>query len=80
MEALLTTKDLTKRWNCSIDTVYRHIKKGLKVIYLGTKDYRYDIKDVVEYENHLKAKSYECISVNLSLDGKLLKDRCLEKI
>lgn len=80
MEQLLTTKDLTKRWNCSIDTVYKHIKKGLKVIYLGTKDYRYDLKDVISYENHLKDRSYEHINVNLSLEGKLLKDRCLEKI
>lgn len=55
MEKLLTTNDLAKRWQCSVETVLRHTKKGLKVISLGSKDYRYSIQDILEYEEYLKS-------------------------
>lgn len=54
MEKLLTTNDLATRWQCSVETVLKHTKKGLKVISLGSKDYRYSIQDILEYEEQLK--------------------------
>lgn len=55
MERLLKTQDLCERWQCSTDTVLGHIPKGLKVIPLGSKEYRYALNDVIEYEEHLKS-------------------------
>lgn len=54
MEKLLTTHDLSLRWQCSDETVLNHIPKGLKAIPLGSKDYRYSMNDILNYEEHLK--------------------------
>lgn len=55
MEKLLTTKDLCERWQCGNDLVLKHSKNGLKTIALSSKDYRYDLQDVIEFEKTLKS-------------------------
>lgn len=54
MEKLLKTEEVAQRWQCSKDYVLNQIPKGLEVIRLGQKDFRFDIKDVMNYEMYLK--------------------------
>ncbi len=54
-EKLLTTKEVAEYFQVSSDTVLVIlIKKGLKYIPVGAKDYRYNKKDVLEFEEMIK--------------------------
>lgn len=80
MEILLTTKDLCKRWQCSTDYVYDAAKKGLEVIPLGAKDFRFSIDDVIDYENSLKEKNRAYLTLNSNIKTLLNKKKCNFKI
>lgn len=54
-EKLLKTEDVAERWGCTSEHVLSHIERGLQVIPLSSKDYRYSLQDVIEYENYLKS-------------------------
>ncbi len=52
---LMTTKEVASYFGVSSDTVLNKlIKNGLKYIKIGSKDYRYNIKDVMEFEESIK--------------------------
>lgn len=52
---LMTTKEVASYFGISPETVLnRLIKNGLKYIEIGAKDYRYNIKDVMEFEESIK--------------------------
>ena len=62
MQNLLTTKQVADYFGVSVQTVtQKFIKQGLKVIPIGTKDYRFDQKDVEEFAEHLKELAQEKI-------------------
>lgn len=50
MERLLTTKQAAEIFQVSERTItQKFIKEGLKFVPIGTKDYRFDLKDVLEF-------------------------------
>lgn len=63
MQNLLTTKQVADYFNVKPVTVtQKFIKQGLKVIPIGQKDYRFDVKDVEEFAEHLKELAQEKIT------------------
>lgn len=62
MPNLLTTKQVAEYFGVSPRTVtQKFIKQGLKVIPIGTKDYRFKQEDVEEFAEHLKELAQEKI-------------------
>lgn len=60
MQNLLTTKQVADYFNVKPATVtQKFIKQGLKVIPIGQRDYRFDVKDVEEFSEHLKELAQE---------------------
>lgn len=54
-EKLLTTKQAMEYFQVKDSrTIKKFIKQGLKYIPIGTKDYRFDKKDIEEFAEHLK--------------------------
>ena len=52
---LLTTEEVKKFFQVKDNrTIKKFIKQGLKYISIGSKDYRFDEKDVEEFAEHLK--------------------------
>lgn len=63
MEQNLLTMEEVKQYFKVKDTrtIKKFIKQGLKYIPIGTKDYRFDRKDVEEFAEHLKELAQEKI-------------------
>lgn len=62
MQNLLTTKQVADYFGVSVQTItQKFIKQGLKVIPIGSKDYRFAPKDVEEFAEHLKELAQEKI-------------------
>jgi len=56
----LTTKQVMEHFNVKDSrTIAKFRRQGLKYIEIGSKDYRYDMKDVKEFEEHLKELTQE---------------------
>ncbi|MCI8470361.1 MAG: helix-turn-helix domain-containing protein [Clostridia bacterium] len=56
----LTTKQVMEHFNVKDSrTITKFRRQGLKYIEIGTKDYRYDPKDIEEFEEHLKELAQE---------------------
>ena len=63
MQSLLTTKQVANYFKVKPSTVtQKFIKMGLKVIPIGQRDYRYNIKDVYAFAEHLKELAQERIT------------------
>lgn len=59
MEKLLTMKQIKDRFQVRDNrTIQNFMRQGLKFIRIG-KEYRFDIKDIEEFEEQLKTKSQE---------------------
>ena len=57
---LLTTKEVMDFFNVKDSrTITKFIRQGLKVIPIGTKDYRFKQEDVEEFAEHLKELAQE---------------------
>ena len=55
MKSLLTTKQVMEYFQVKdYRTITKFIKQGLKVIPIGSKDYRFNQEDVEEFAEHLK--------------------------
>lgn len=55
MEKLLTTKQVAEIFNVDTRTVTNNfIRNGLKFIQIGSRDYRYELKDVEKFKDDLK--------------------------
>lgn len=55
MEKLLTTKEVMEYFNVRDSrTISKFIKQGLKVIPIGTRDFRFKKEDIEEFAEHLK--------------------------
>lgn len=63
---LLTTKQAMEYFQVKDSrTIKKFIKQGLKYIPIGTKDYRFERKDLEEFKEHLKELAqYEVIQKN----------------
>lgn len=62
MEKLLTTEQVAKIFDVSESTVTKNfIQKGLKYIEIGSRDYRYELKDVIEFIETIKKQKVEQI-------------------
>ena len=62
MSNLLTTKQVMEYFNVKDSrTISKFIKQGLKVIPIGSKDYRFKKEDVEEFAEHLKEFAQEKI-------------------
>lgn len=60
MEKLLTMKDAKEYFQVKdTRTISKFIKQGLKVIPIGTKDYRFKQQDLEEFAEHLKELAQE---------------------
>lgn len=60
MPKLLTTKEVMDFFNVKDSrTITKFIRQGLKVIPIGTKDYRFKQEDVEEFAEHLKELAQE---------------------
>lgn len=56
----LTTKQVMEYFNVKDSrTITKFRRQGLKYIEIGSKDYRYDPKDIEEFEEHLKELAQE---------------------
>ena len=56
---LLTTKEVAEYFQVSSDTVLvNFIKRGLRYIPVSTKDYRYEMQDVLDFKDMIKT-TYE---------------------
>lgn len=66
MSKLLTTKDVMEYFNVKDSrTISKFIRQGLKVIPIGSKDFRFKQEDVEEFAEHLKELAQEeIIQVN----------------
>lgn len=61
-ERLLTTAEVKEYFKIRDSrTINKFIKQGLKVIPIGTKDFRFAKKDVEEFTEHLKELAQEDI-------------------
>lgn len=57
---LLTTKQVMEYFQVKDSrTISKFIKQGLKVIPIGTKDFRFKQEDVEEFAEHLKEQAQE---------------------
>jgi len=62
MTNLLTTKQVMEYFQVKDSrTIMKFIKQGLKVIPIGSKDYRFKQEDVEEFAEHLKEQAQEKI-------------------
>lgn len=62
MEKLLTTKQVKQYFNVKDSrTIMKFVKQGLKVIPIGSRDYRFKQEDVEEFAEHLKELAQEKI-------------------
>lgn len=62
MSNLLTTKQVMEYFQVKDRrTIMKFIRQGLKVIPIGTKDYRFKQEDVEEFAEHLKELAQEKI-------------------
>lgn len=62
MEKLLTMKDAKEYFNVKDNrTIAKFIRQGLKVIPIGTRDYRFKQSDLEEFAEHLKELAQEQI-------------------
>lgn len=62
MPSLLTTKQVMEYFQVKDSrTIMKFIKQGLKVIPIGSKDYRFKQEDVEEFAEHLKELAQEKI-------------------
>lgn len=60
MTKLLTTKEVMEYFNVKDSrTITKFIKQGLKVIPIGSKDYRFKQEDVEEFAERLKELAQE---------------------
>lgn len=65
MEKMLTTKEVAEMFGVEQRTIYKFRKEGLKCIPIGTKDFRYSIKDIEEFiENKRQLAQEEVIKIN----------------
>lgn len=63
MEKLLTTKQVKQYFNVKDSrTISKFIQQGLKVIPIGSRDYRFKQEDVEEFAEHLKELAQEKIT------------------
>lgn len=93
MENLLTTKQVMDYFQVKdYKTVSKFIRQGLKVVPIGSKDYRFKKEDVEEFAEHLKElaqekiiqqnpirRKYKCHSVNIDFE-KIRINRELNKV
>lgn len=67
----LTTKQLMEHFNVKDSrTITKFRRQGLKYIEIGSKDYRYDPKDVEEFEKYLKESTQEKLIENYPIKQK----------
>lgn len=63
MDQLLTTEQVMEYFNVKDSrTIAKFRNQGLKFIPIGSKDYRYQQKDIEEFSEHLKELAQEKIS------------------
>lgn len=78
-EKLLTTKQVAEYFGVANETVtQKFIPRGLKYFEVGTKDYRYNKKDVFEFEETQKAKTLSRQEMNNNMNFKLIMPKCKE--
>lgn len=64
MQSLLTTKEVAEYFRVTEDTVtQKFIPKGLKYFPASSKDYRYNEKDILEFEEQLKKQTQQKVEV-----------------
>lgn len=65
MQNLLTTKQVMEYFQVKdYKTISKFIRQGLKVIPIGSKDYRFKQEDVEEFAEHLKELAQEKLIKN----------------
>lgn len=65
MKNLLTTKEVMEYFQVKdYKTISKFIRQGLKVIPIGSKDYRFKQEDVEEFAEHLKELAQEKLIKN----------------
>ncbi len=57
MDKLLTTKEVARIFGVDVRTVlHNFIPKGLKFFKIGSRDYRFDIKDIEKFKEEQKVQ------------------------
>lgn len=71
MQSLLTMKQVMEYFQVKdYKTISKFIRQGLKVIPIGSKDYRFKQEDVEEFTEHLKELAQQKISYNKPIPKK----------
>lgn len=66
MEKMLTTKQVAELFEVDVRTVlYNFIPKGLKYFKVGSRDYRFDIKDIEKFKEDQKVKREKCEFIDM---------------